>query len=121
MSVDTGVDILATKDNEVFSIQVKTRNISKHNSFDFNLRIVSFERHSTGRTFYIFLLRENSTLDYIILPLHELEKAIEQDFVNVVGKGKLYRIRITKRQNKIFLGRRENDVTYYLNRWEVIK
>ena len=121
MSVDTGVDILATKDNDVFKIQVKTRNISKYNSFDFNIRIVSFERHNTGSTFYIFLLRENSKLDYLILPLHELEKSIEQDFVNVVGRGKLYRVRITKRDDKIYLGRKENEMTYYLNRWETIK
>ena len=60
-----------TKDNETFNIQIKTRNISKkHEAFYFNLRIASFERHNAGRTFYIFILRENSKLDYLILPLH---------------------------------------------------
>jgi len=122
MSVDTGVDILAQKENEVFNIQVKTRNVSKrHNAFFFNLRIASFERHAAGRTFYVFVLREKSTLDYLILPLHEVEKSIEQEFVQVVGKGKLYRVTIRRRQNKIYLGRKENDVSYFLNRWEVIK
>lgn len=122
MSVDTGMDILATKENEVFNIQVKTRNVSKtHNAFFFNIRIASFERHNAGRTFYVFVLREAGKLDHLILPLHEVEKAIEQEFVHVVGEGKLYRITITRRQDKIYLGRRENDVSYYLNRWEVIK
>ncbi|MEK7112972.1 MAG: HTH domain-containing protein, partial [Patescibacteria group bacterium] len=60
MAVDIGVDILATKGSETFHIQVKTRNISKrHDAFHFNLRIVSFERHNAGKTFYIFVLREN--------------------------------------------------------------
>lgn len=122
MSVDTGIDILATKGNEVFNIQVKTRNVSsKHNAFFFNIRKVSFERHNAGRTFYIFILRENKKLDYLILPLHEVEKAIEQEFVQVVGKGKLYRVTIRRREGKIYLGRKENEMTYYLNRWEVIK
>jgi len=122
MSVDVGVDIVATKNNELFNIQVKTRNISKrHDAFHFNLRIVSFERHSAGKTLYIFVLREKSRLDYLIVPLLELEKAIEQEFVHVVGKGKLYRITITRRQGKIYLGRRDNEVSYYLNRWEIIK
>jgi hypothetical protein len=122
MSVDTGIDILATKDSEVFNIQVKTRNVNKrYNTFDFNLRIVSFERHNTGRTFYIFVLREKGKLDYLILPLNEVEKAIQQEFVNIVGKGKLYRITIKRRENKIYLGRKENEMTYYLNRWEIIK
>lgn len=122
MSVDVGVDIMASKSNETFNIQVKTRNISKqHSAFHFNLRIVSFERHNAGRTFYIFILRENGKLDYLILPLHEIEKSIEAEFIHVVGNGKLYRITIKKRDSKIYLGRKENDVTYYLNRWEVIK
>ena len=122
MSVDVGVDVLATKNNETFHIQVKTRNISKrHDAFHFNLRIVSFERHNAGKTFYIFILRENGKLDYLILPLPEIEKAIEQEFVHVVGKGKLYRITITRREGKIYLGRRDNEVSYYLNRWDIIK
>lgn len=122
MSVDVGVDIMANKNNGVFNIQVKTRNIStKHNAFYFNLRIISFERHSAGRTFYIFILRENGKLDYLILPFNEIEKSIEEEFIHVVGNGKLYRITIKKRDGKICLGRNENDVSYYLNRWDVIK
>lgn len=122
MSVDVGVDIVATKNNEVFNIQVKTRNISKHNeAFHFNLRIVSFERHNAGRTFYIFILREKGKLDYLILPLYEIEKSIEEEFIHIVGKGKLYRITVKKRDSKVYLGRKENNVSFYLNRWETIK
>lgn len=122
MAVDTGIDILATKGNEVFNIQVKTRNISKtHKAFFFNLRIASFERHNAGRTFYIFVLKAKSKLDFLILPLHELERSIEQEFIHVVGKGKLYRITVRRRQGKIYLGRRENNISYYLNRWDIIK
>ncbi len=122
MVVDIGVDILAIKGGEIFHIQVKTRNISRrHAAFHFNLRIASFERHNAGKTFYIFVLRENGKLDYLILPLHEIEKAIEQEFVHVVGEGKLYRITITRRGDKISLGRRDNEVSDYLNRWNGIK
>lgn len=122
MAVDTGVDILATKDNEVFNIQVKTRNVSKrHDAYFFNIRIASFERHNPGKTFYIFLLREKGEIDYVIIPLLELEKNIDQEYIKIVGKGKLYRVTIKKRGGKICLGRNENDVSYYLGRWEVIK
>lgn len=123
MSVDIGVDILTSKGNEVFKIQVKTRNVSKkHDAFFFNLRIASFDRHNQGRTFYIFVLREgDAKLNYLILPLHELERSIEQEFVHIVGKGKLYRITIRKRGSKIFLGRKENEVSWFLNNWDVIK
>lgn len=122
MSVDTGIDILATKESKVFSLQVKTRNIStRNNAYFFNVRIASFERSNAGGTFYVFILRKSSHLKYLILPLHELEKYIEQEFVHVVGKGKLYRVTITVRDERVCLGRRVNDVSYYLDRWEVIK
>jgi hypothetical protein len=122
MAVDTGIDILATKDNKTFNLQVKTRNISaRHHAFFFNIRIASFERHNAAGTFYVFILRQNSKLEYLILPLHELEKYIEQEFVHVVGKGKLYRVTIKVRDGKVRLGRKENDVTYYKNKWDLIK
>jgi len=122
MAVDIGVDILATKNSETFHLQVKTRNISqRHDAFHFNVRIAAFERHQTGKTFYIFILREKRTLDYVILPLPEIEKAIKKELVHVVGKGKLYRVTITRRRGRVYLGKQENDVTYYLNRWEIIK
>jgi hypothetical protein len=122
IAVDTGVDIMASKNNDVFNIQVKTRNVSKkQRAFDYNLRIASFERHNAGRTFYVFVLRENGNLDYLILPLLQIEKSIDEEFIHVVGKGKLYRITIKKRGGKIYMGRKENDVSYYLNQWEIIK
>ena len=122
MSVDVGVDIVATKDTRVYNIQVKTRNISKqHDAFHFNIRIASYEKHNAGQTFYIFILREKGLLDYLILPFHQVEKSIEEEFIHVVGKGKLYRITITKRAGKVYLGRRENEVSYFLNRWDIIK
>lgn len=122
MSVDVGIDVVAIKDSKTFNIQVKTRNISKtHNAFFFNLRIASFERHNSGGTFYIFVLRENSKLDYLILPLSEIEKSIEQEFIHTVGRGKIYRITVRINTNKIYVGRKDNDVSYYLNRWEGLK
>jgi hypothetical protein len=53
--------------------------------------------------------------------LYELEQYIAQEFVHVVGKGKPYRVTITVRDGRVRLGRREIDVTCYLNRWETIK
>ena len=70
---------------------------------------------------YIFILRKDKRLDYLILPLHQVEKSIEEEFIHIVGKGKLYRITIKKRNNKVYLGRKENDVSYYLNKWDSIK
>lgn len=45
----------------------------------------------------------------------------DEEFIHVVGKGKLYRITIKKRGGKVYLGRQENDVSYYLNHWDIVK
>ena len=58
MSVDTGMDITATNGhNKLFSIQVKTANLNKFNTYVFDVRVVSFQREYSGNTFYIFVLR----------------------------------------------------------------
>ncbi|MBS1666465.1 MAG: winged helix-turn-helix domain-containing protein [Bacteroidetes bacterium] len=37
MSVDVGMDITATKDNKLFSIQVKTANVNQYNFYNFDV------------------------------------------------------------------------------------
>lgn len=76
MSVDVGMDIIATKNNKLFSIQVKTANLNEYNIYNFDVRKVSFERDHAGNTFYIFALRSKSKTEYLILPVHELEKKV---------------------------------------------
>ena len=60
MSVDEGMDIVATKENRLYNIQVKTSNENKYNSYIFDIRITSFEKHNQNNSFYIFVLRSNS-------------------------------------------------------------
>ena len=44
MSVDEGMDIVATKEDRLYNIQVKTSTENKFNSYIFDIRISSFER-----------------------------------------------------------------------------
>ena len=74
MSVDVGMDIVATKDNDLFSIQVKTANISDYGVYNFDVRKTSFERKSGGKTFYIFVLRGKEKTNCLILPISEMER-----------------------------------------------
>src|SRR3990167_243354 len=56
MSVDVGIDIVAVKENQLFGIQVKTSNLNSFDTYVFDIRKVSFERHSNGNIYYIFVL-----------------------------------------------------------------
>lgn len=121
MSVDTGMDIIATKDHKLFSIQVKTANLNRFNTYVFDVRKVSFERHDSGNIYYIFVLRGEDKTNFLILPFHEMEKKVHEKAILSVGKGQRYRVNIRLRENEIFLGTREHQMNYYLNNWNIIK
>jgi hypothetical protein len=121
MSVDIGMDIIATKNNKLFSIQVKTANANNFNTYNFNVRKVSFERDHAGNTFYIFILRQKEHSDFLILPLSELEKKVVEKGIIYVSGHEIYRLKIDIREDKIYLGNRTHDMSYYRNNWEIIK
>lgn len=121
MSVDTGVDIVATKESRLYGVQVKTARLNKFNIYVFDVRKVSFERHSTGSTFYIFVLYSEKKNNFLILPYFEIEKKVHDKAILEVGHGLRYRINIKLRNNNVYLGTLENEMNYFLNNWAVLK
>jgi Holliday junction resolvase len=121
ISVDKGIDIIATKNNKLFSIQVKTANANNYNTYNFDVRKVFFEREYAGNTFYVFVLKGQNKTDFIILPLSEMEKKVAQKAIHYVKSYDKYRVKIDIRDDKIFLGNRNNEIGYYLNNWAVLK
>lgn len=120
MSVDEGIDIVATKEERLFNIQVKTSNENKFNYYVCDLSISSFERHNRGNTFYIFVMKGVKT-NFLILPYSEVQRNIVQKNILVVNKETRYRVNIRIREGRLFLGNKENDMSYYMNNWGLIK
>lgn len=121
MSVDTGVDIVATKDNHLYGIQVKTARLNKFKYYNFDIRKVSFERNNTGSIYYIFVLFSEKKTNFLVLPFFEIEKLVHEKAILEVGHGQRYRVNIKIRDNKVFLGTLENNMDYFLNNWIIIK
>lgn len=121
MSVDVGLDIVATKDNKMFGIQVKTANLNKFDTYVFDVRKVSFERHSSGNVYYIFVLHDVNSTDFIILPFHELQKNVAEKNILEVGGGKRFRINIKVRADNVFLGNKLNNINFFKNNWDIIQ
>lgn len=121
MSVDTGLDIVATKENRLYGIQVKTARLNKFNTYVFDVRKVSFERHNSGSTFYIFVLYSEKKTNFLILPYFEVEKKVHEKAVLEVGHGLRYRINIKLRNNSVYLGTLDHEMNYFLNNWSVLK
>ncbi|MDO9579510.1 MAG: winged helix-turn-helix domain-containing protein [Bacteroidales bacterium] len=121
MSVDVGMDIVAVKENQLFGIQVKTSNLNRYNVYNFNIRKVSFERHDTGNVFYIFVLNDTKERHFLIIPYHEMEKKVHERAILKVQHGKLYRVNIKFREDKIYLGNMNHEMNYFLDNWDLIK
>lgn len=121
MSVDVGMDIIATKDNQLFSIQVKTANINRFDTYVFDVRKVSFERHNSGNIYYVFVLHSEKQDNFLILPLLEMEKKVHEKAILEIGHGKRYRVNIKFRNKTVYLGSKTHDMNYYLNNWQLIK
>ncbi len=121
MSVDVGIDIIATIKEKVFGIQVKTSNLNSFNMYVFDIRKISFQRHNTSSIFYIFVLHGEVKDNFLILPVYEIEKMVEKKIILEVGHGKRYRVNISIREDQVYLGNRDNNMDYYLNNWKIIK
>jgi len=119
MSVDDGIDIVATRNNKLYNIQVKTAN-EKYGKYVSDMSINSYQKHNSSNTFYIFVLRGKET-NFLIIPYVEAQKNIDQKNILVINKSKRYRTNIIIRSEKIYLGKLTNDVTYFKNNWNLIK
>lgn len=121
MSVDVGMDIVAVKENQLFGIQVKTSNLNRFDTYVFDIRKVSFERHSNSNVFYIFVLHGEKKNHFLILPFHEIERKVHEKAILEVGHGKRYRVNIKFRDEKIYLGNKNHEMGYFLDNWDLIK
>lgn len=121
MSVDSGMDIIATKNNKLFSIQVKTANANAFDTYNFDVRKVSFEKDYAGNTFYVFILKGKVQTQFLIIPLHEMEKKVAEKAIIYIQSYKKYRVKIDVRDEKVYLGNRSHEMNYYLNNWDTIK
>ena len=121
MSVDMGIDIIATKHNRLFSIQVKTANLNTFNYYNFDIRKTSFQKAHSGTVFYLFVLKGKTENNFFILPHILVEQKVHEKAILEINKGNTYRVNIKVRDGKIFLGTKEHEMSYYFNNWDVIK
>jgi hypothetical protein len=121
MSVDVGMDIVAVKGTQLFGIQVKTSNLNRFDTYVFDIRKVSFERHNSGSIFYIFVLHGEKQNRFLILPFLEIEKKVHEKAILEVGQGKRYRVNIKFRNDRVYLGNKEHEMGYFLDNWNSIR
>jgi len=123
-SPDTGVDLIASKsDSDPLHIQVKTHTslINKH---EFYITKSSFAKKASSRLFYIFVLRKRLGLervheDFLIFPYSKIEEHVERKHIR--SDSKKFTAVVTDDKGSLSFGSPDSNVTFYKNKWSLIK
>jgi hypothetical protein len=118
MTVDEGIDVVASKSNKYFHIQVKTANGQDNSPYTATIRQESFQLSTD--IFYIIVLRRAQKRrfinDYIVFSSNEIRRLI---FSKVIKEGANINFRISVSNDKFFLNG-NYDVTQHVNDFESI-
>ncbi len=123
MTVDDGIDLVASKKDIYFHIQVKTSSANTGNdNFSFNINTERFTQKFTGRTFYVFVMRRCDKSryfnDFVVLSSPEIKSLIDRKII-AESTNLSFRIEIEK-PYKYILNKKE-DIAYSVNKFNRIK
>ena len=119
MPVDSWADILATKNNELFNIQVKTSHLWQDSVYRFFIKNSSFQRYNTTNMYYVFvIIGADKNRDYVIIPSFNIHWMI---WANQITKWQQwYAVWIRYQNNNKISLTNGVDLTHYLNKWSWI-
>lgn len=73
MTVDQGIDIVASKNGHYFHLQVKTATPRADGKFYFSIKRSSFDANHRGSTYYVFLMRAKTGNVFAVFPSSHLD------------------------------------------------
>ena len=123
--VDTGVDVIATKNDKTFYFQVK--NVSFKNT---NIRTVpitksSFINNQRGNMYYMFVLQMESEKKVLIVPYQNIHQYIQKEIIQFDEQKKQFNITISIADNTVKIHsasntQRDEEVKHMVEDWKVI-
>ncbi|MBO7234087.1 MAG: hypothetical protein J6V13_03760 [Paludibacteraceae bacterium] len=130
MMVDKGIDVVATKDNVYRYIQVKTSNI-KEGRINWQIKQERFDAYVVNNLRYILVARYEERFKYkdepiarnmfFVLSSEDIERGINQGWINKGVECLSIKVRFdTQTGVAKFYDNKEEDATYYLNKFDKI-
>lgn len=122
MTVDDGIDIVASKDDSYFHIQVKTANSSAQNKYQFKVTKRAFGSKDASGTFYVLVMRVNedarNVCEHLVIPSSEIRRLVDK---GVIRDGEAMSISVDRERGNRFVINGLEDVSWSLNRYDTIK
>lgn len=112
MSVDEGIDIVASKHGHYFHIQVKSSAETQSGKFQFKVRAAAFNKHNTINTFYFFIMRRQRGFDYVVLPSSHIAHLIKD---GIISGGSDYSITISSDDKRRHFSLNGSNISMYAN------
>jgi hypothetical protein len=119
MSVDEGIDVVASKNNHYFHVQVKSAAESDSRRFNFKIKLSSFVSNLAANTFYIFVLRRRTGTEFLILPSSHLDNLRNLGIIS--GTSELAVSISSDERGRVHLLNGTDDVSRYMNNFSVIR
>lgn len=117
MAVDDGVDIVATKDNTTYYIQVKTTYVVNPDSFKVSITNESFSKYSNHKCYYIVVARGDKNY-YLVFTADDIKRM--QDNGNIRAGVGTITLNFKQNGNDKHIYIKEEKVDYALNNFERI-
>jgi hypothetical protein len=129
MSVDEGMDIVATKDDQLYELQVKTAKTypkktgQKTLKFAYDIREATMGKNLDRLIFYTFVCILDETYYFFTVPLSVIHNYIELGLIRKDAKRKKFKVFINKKEDMFYMGRAEESAKLgiYLNNWNLVK
>lgn len=120
MSVDEGVDVVASKDNDYFHIQVKTSALGANGKYAFFIKNNAFVANNGGKTFYIFVMRGDAGSNHFaVFPSTQL--GIHRD-TGIIGGANGMSLFVTPDQKgRSFTMNKGQSIDHFINNFGLIK
>lgn len=117
ITIDSGIDIRATKGRNVYEIQVKTvTELKTGQKFVTRISKEAFDRANSPNTYYVFVLRSRyNGIAYVTASNKEVKRMIEEGIVTTNKAG--YQAQFTIKGGSVFL--RDENVDRLVNDWNL--
>lgn len=120
---DEGVDIIATKENKTFYIQVKNITVEKDGKYKIDLRLSSFDKTKGYNMYYVFVVNKKDRT-YLILPFIKLQEFVKKGYFKIQKDSKQFTILLNFQRDKCLICANDNlqeeDISTYMNDWDII-
>lgn len=125
MTVDEGIDVVASKGDKFFYFQVKTTHIKDDKLNIPSIKFTRFNQYEKLNTFYIIVLRyykdKNPRNEFLVFKSSDIDKWISTGKIKVEKDKICFNIRFDRHKIVMYNGLELEDIQYYFNNFNAIK